>query len=294
MLNHADRSGLQFFVTDWTDRGWRSLNYAPGFEFGKWLDSIPSINHKLLVKSVLSNVECRSFIPEHGDIKNLLDGIIYFLSNDRNISVDGLGVAFLASGRGISFPSHFRWQTDVVKITKYWHENGVDNEIDLDVSNIFLLNEIEKYILEIKKETQSNREYFNSISIRDNPHFPNLIFCESALEDLRSSLVTANDFPRVIDALNKLNSGISGSSCQNDLIINTGLDISGESAETMRTPKHARKRIFDHPDAGRIIFESHVKNFPDFKRMHIYPDYANSNICIGYFGKHLSTVNEPK
>lgn len=74
---------------------------------------------------------------------------------------------------------------------------------------------------------------------------------------------------------------------------NSELTITGESVETMRAKKHARKRQFKHPVLGQTLFEEHVKKFPNGKRMHILADYKNHTICIGYFGSHLSTVRNP-
>lgn len=93
--------------------------------------------------------------------------------------------------------------------------------------------------------------------------------------------------------LGRLNKGIGVSNSLEELSKNSELDISGESGVTMGKKKLARKRRFSHPVFETASFEAHVKNFPDAKRMHIFPDYLARNICIGYFGNHLPTKSDP-
>jgi hypothetical protein len=130
--------------------------------------------------------------------------------------------------------------------------------------------------------------------LQNNADFPNLIFCKSALKNLNSPSVTVDDFHRIINALLKLNDAILISNNLEELILNSELTISGESNPTMEYPKYARQREFIHPILGRMLFEQHVKNFPNAKRMHILANYADNTVSIGYFGNHLPTVNDPK
>jgi hypothetical protein len=62
----------------------------------------------------------------------------------------------------------------------------------------------------------------------------------------------------------------------------------------MGNQKYARQREFKHPILGKMLFEQHVKNFPDAKRMHIVADYNSNKVSIGYFGSHLPTAKYPK
>ena len=105
--------------------------------------------------------------------------------------------------------------------------------------------------------------------------------------------MTTHDFKNIIDVLNKLNDAVCDSNNLDDLIKLSGLDISMESQETMNCVKYKRRRYFNHPTLGQVLFEAHVKNFLSGKRMHIYPEYDKNIICIGYFGKHLPTKHHP-
>ena len=77
-----------------------------------------------------------------------------------------------------------------------------------------------------------------------------------------------------------------------ELADNSKLDISGESNATLEL--YGRRRDFRHPDyPGKTRFEPHVKNFSSSRRMHVFTDFENKNICIGYFGRHLPTKSDP-
>ena len=219
--------------------------------------------------------------------------VLFVLSSDRNIEVQALGVASLINTHGVSFASHDNWKVNPVVITRQWDENGAVKEQELDVPNVCSISHLDEVLAELDARQKSNRSYLSSLTVHDNKDFPNLIFCESALKNLCSAAVTTRDFPKIIEVLDNLDGAICDSSNQAELIKNSELNISRESTETMQALKHARKRWFKHPNLGKTLFESHVKNFTDGKRMHILADYTNNTVCVGYFGRHLSTVSDP-
>lgn len=294
ILHSANLKGITFYRADDLEGGWSSLVYAQGFEFGKWISKIKNNDQCRLVKSVIGNVKCRLISNESIDQKNSIKDMLFVLLSDQDIEVKGLGVASILNACGISFASHTNWKVDPVTVIQQWDEVGAIQKQNVNVPNIYSQANLDKILDVLAVKKQSNKNYFCNLTARDNIDFPHLIFCESALKDLRSSSVTALDFPRIISVLNKLDKAICRSTNLDDLIKNSGLDISGESTETMNAAKHARKRLFKHPNLGRVLFEDHVKNFADNKRMHLLADYVSNNICIGYFGRHLSTVTTPK
>lgn len=294
ILHSANLKGITFYRADDVEGGWNSLIYAQGFVLGKWFNRIKNNDQCLLVKSVISKVKCQLIsnesIVEIKSVKNIL----FVLSSNQNIEVKGLGVASIINACGISFNSHINWKVDPITITQHWDDVGAIQQKNVKVPNVYSRATLDKILDDLAEKKQSNKKYFCDLTTQGNKDFSHLIFCESALKNLRSSSVTALDFHRIICVLNKLDRAICESKNLDDLIKNSGLDISGESPETMKATKHARKRLFKHPSLGQILFEDHVKNFPDNKRMHIFSDYENSTICIGYFGRHLSTVTAPK
>lgn len=293
IIHSVHLKGVGLYRADDQEGSWNSLCYAEGFEFGKWFNDISNKDLSLLVKSVISNVKCPLIVSDDLGFINIIKNTLFLLLKDQNIEVRGLGVASLLDTSGVSFASHSNWMGNSIRILKQHDKDGLVEEQTIDVPNICSLSHLDEFLNKYEEKRQSNKSYFHSLMAENNLDFPNLIFCESVLKNFKSSIVTGDDFPKIIEVLNKLNIAISDSKNLDELAKNSELTITGESVETMSAKKHARKRQFKHPVLGQTLFEEHVKNFPNGKRMHILADYKNHTICIGYFGSHLSTVRNP-
>lgn len=292
IVHLADSAGISFNQADERHGNWNSLNYAEGFIFGEWINQIDNLNSQI-VKNVISKVHC-PLIELGEDIRENLNGMLFMLSCDRDVDVTSLGVASNIDSHAISFISHINWTPNPISIVKLWEENEKWIEQLIEVPNISTLEHLKEYIAELKHERQQNRNYLRKLVAQDNEDFPNIIFCNAALKNLKSPSVTLNDFHKITEALRKLNNAILISNNIEELKSNSKLTISGESIPTMENRKYARQREFKHPTLGKKLFEQHVKNFPDAKRMHILADYIGNKVSIGYFGCHLPTVKHPK
>lgn len=292
IIHHADSAGISFNQADERHGNWNALNYAEGFIFGEWINRIDNTN-SLIVKNVISKVHC-PLIELEEDMREALDGMLFVLSCDRNVEVTSLGVASNIDLYAISFLSHNNWASNSISIVRQWEENKEWKEQVVEVPHISSLDHLKSYIAELERERQKNKNYLRGLILQDNKDFPNLIFCTSALKNLKSPSVTIDDFRKIIDVLTKLNNAILISNDIEELKLNSELTITGESGPTLENRKYARQREFIHPTLGKTLFEQHIKNFPDAKRMHILADYTGNKVSIGYFGNHLPTVKYPK
>lgn len=295
LIHEASLHGVEFYRADEIEGGWNSLIYAEEFIFEKWLDSLSKDNKdvSLLVKNVLSKVKCPLIYNDDKSLKESTNNIIFSLLANEDIEVQGLGVASITGNHGISFLSHEYWKVNPITIIQQQDSAGGIEKKNIDVINIHSSKCLNKTLKYLQEKKQSNRDYFHSLSTHGNIDFPNLILCKSLLKDVCSSTVTTHDFKHIINALNLLNDAICDSSNLDKLIELSTLEISMESNETMNCVRYKRRRYFNHPTLGQVLFEAHVKNFINGKRMHIYPEYDKNTICIGYFGKHLPTINHP-
>ena len=296
IIHEASRYGIEFYRADDREGEWNSLVYAEEFIFGKWIDSISktSKDKSLLVKNVVSKVKCPLISINDHDLENSTKNMLFLLLAEQDIEVQGLGIASMTDNHGISFSSNEYWKVNPIAIIQQKDAGGEVEEKHINVTNVHSLECLNKTLEKFQEKKQSNRLYIDSLSASNNKDFPNLIFCKTALKDIRSSSVTSHDFKNIIDVLNKLNNAICESNNLVELIKLSELDISMESKETMDRNKFKRRRTFNHPTLGISLFEAHVKNFFNAKRMHILPEYDKNTICIGYFGRHLPTKNNPK
>jgi len=293
IVHRAHTNGVGFYRADNLEGDWNSLNYADGFQFGAWMNSQLDRDDSRVLMSVVGSVKCPNILCDDTLALSIKD-MIFSLSADDDVEVQELGLASQLGASGISFSSHAHWAEGLIDVVRYWDDAGEMLEEEISVRNVSSLEHLDGVLSGIERKRQDNRNYLNTIVTVGNNDFPRLIFCDSALKNLQSNSVTIHDFASIVDVLKRLNIAIGESSSLGELIDKSGLDISGESSETMNCRKHARKREFKHPELGLKSFEVHVKNFPDGKRMHMLADYDKGVICIGYFGRHLSTVKHPK
>ena len=285
IIFYINEKNVNFNKVDEKLGGWNSYIYAEGFECGKWLNQIDDIESSRLIKSVVANVPCPLIVNN-----NPIEDIIFSLKSDQDIEVTALGVASILNSYCVSFASSIHWKSNSIDVLKHWDDDGEIKIESTTVDNIFSLEQIDIFLHKIIETKKSNKDYLKTLDIKDNKEYPNIIFCTSALKNLTAISITTIDFKNIIYALDQLDLAIKQSNCLEDLIENSELNMSFESVETMKCAKHARKRWFKHPFLGDSLFELHVKNFQNGKRMHIFADYHSKTVSIGYFGLHLSTV----
>lgn len=211
IIHQAHLKGVGLYRADDQEGNWNSLIYAEDFEFGKWFNDISNKDLSLLVKSVISNVKCPLIIIDDLGFINLIKNTLFILLKDQNIEVRGLGVASLLDTFGVSFASHPNWMGNPIRILKQHDKYGLVEEQIIDVPNICSLSHLDEFLNKYEEKRQSNKSYFHSLMTENNLDFPNLIFCESVLKNFKSSIVTGDDFPKIIEVLNKLNIAISDS-----------------------------------------------------------------------------------
>ena len=291
ILHEARLGNLSFCRTDGYEGDWGRLNYADGFEFGFWLSNIDDNEKIRQVKSVLANVRCPlrslSNTQDGLDFKN----ISFYLDSDDSFELYGLGYAHEVNKYSFSFASDDIWISDTISIMKMYEKDGNANIEEVTVKNIASMRQLVCYLKELEQSRKDNKDFLCELDTKDNEYFPNLLFTESVLKSFRSASLQTVDFFRVIDVLGKLDKAILTSVNISELSENSGLSITGESTTTMGNRVLVRMRTFKHPENGKQVFEDHVKNFPNAKRMHILADFDNKKVCIGYFGPHLKTSN---
>lgn len=292
ILHEARLGNLSFCRVDGFEGNWGELNYANEFEFGRWLNEISDQDKVRQVKSVLTSVKCPLRTPADSHDASEFENMIFVLESDSSLELMGLGYAHLLDKYSFSFASGKVWLDDVIPIVKMTEADGNSSiEESVAVNNIASKEQLLVYLKELEKSRKESRDFLSNLVTKDNEYFPNLLFTESALKAFRASTMQSDDFQRVVDVLEKLDKAIVCSANLAELSEQSGLSITGESSSTMSNRVLVRMRTFKHPDKGKLVFEDHVKNFPNAKRMHIWTDYHSNKICIGYFGTHLKTSN---
>lgn len=289
LLHKAKNNNIQFSRADDLEGSWNRLNYANGFNFDRWLHSIEDRDRQRQIKSVINDLKCplMSLSPNKSGVDPTQ--VLFYHESNPEAEVFGLAFAHLNHSHSLSAPSKDWWLQDSVSMIKGWYENNEFIEETVQVPNVSSIQQLVVFLEHFRKLRQNNKSYLDSLKVQDNEDFPNLLFTESFLKSVRSVSLEPIDFRKLMSVLRSLNSAILLSKNLQELSHNSNLTITNESDTTMNCKALARQRDFKHPILGKTTFEPHIKNFINYKRMHILPDYAEKKICIGYFGNHLKT-----
>lgn len=287
LLRLAHSKGIQFGRADGVEGKWSGLNYFDGFIFGRWLGSDLNRDERLAIKSVMDKVAC----PLNPGAKKVQENRIYVLADDSSVYVEALGFASTIQAHGLSFASEACWEVSQISIVEHLDVGGTYRETELRVPNISSIDQLNDFLIIFENRKREDKDYFLKLTNQGNAEYPNLLFSDAVLKDFCSPRNSGLYKEQIVSVLANLNSAIIESQNLAELSEHSGLNISGESTATMNNTKLARKRKFKHPTLGLKSFEAHVKNFPNFKRMHFLADYIDNKVCIGYFGDHLPTIS---
>lgn len=292
LLHEAKSNNVQFSRADDLEGSWNHLNYANGFSFDKWLNSIEDRDRQRQIKSVIGDLKCplMSLTPNRSNIDPTQ--MLFYHESNPDVCISGLTFAHLNQSHSLSAASKYWWQQDSISMIKEWYEESIYISKTVQVPNVSSMEQLATFLYNFRALRQSNKSYLASLKVQDNDDFPNLIFTESFLKSVRSVSLEPIDFRKLISVLTSLNSAILLSKNLLELEQNSSLTITNESTQTMNNPALARQRDFKHPILGKKSFEPHIKNFINCRRMHILPNFTEKKICIGYFGNHLKTSSQ--
>lgn len=290
LLHEAKNNNIQFSRVDEIEGDWNQLNYADDFNFNKWLDSLENRDRRLQIKSVISGLKCPLLNINDNKSKVNVSDLFFLHKSNRNSEVLGLAFAHLNHSHSLSVASNSHWLKDSITIVKVWCEADEEFETEFDVPNISSIDQLIPFLDKFRARRQDNKNYLASLTVTNNTDFKNLLFAESFLKSIKSYSLQPLDFRRLMSVLASLDQAIVISNNMQDLSNNSNLEMSNESKLTMSDRNLVRLRRFKHPLLGYEIFECHVKNFTNGKRMYILANYVDKTICVGYFGNHLKTA----
>jgi hypothetical protein len=211
--------------------------------------------------------------------------------NQQTQFADGLGAAYLLETLCVSFLSHELWDTDEINNIKHWYMTEAGNEI----TEIFAVKHASKPAHLAKHQAWFEQKKRESLAkSRDlwklrHEFFPYLVLCGEVEKQLTGLGIQSKFFVQIIEKLKRLNEyaqNWQNGSYSDQVAIQYGLDISGESEGTLK--KYGRQRKFRLPNKKKQLFEKHIKTGD--LRFHFYPDEESHTIYVGYIGSHLSTV----
>lgn len=274
------------------DSGWYNLPVAPSYTIRQWISGLGK-EHELLLKSLIEKTQSPQIPLTDVAIQNI-QSLSEFSLDGSEIATPSLGATFLCDQLAVSFNSAQHWNNSLILLNRLTMDENTCDIVNSNCSvrNITTENHWNLHFQSITAERQANCRKGSHLWNTRVTQFPYLEFVGKTSQQLTSLSCSDAVYNCLWRNLTALNNSISNSGSLNELKNLTTLDITPESSSVDNEPKLKRHRMFQIPDVGRTYFTLHVKNFPAAIRLHLYPDYDNNKIYIGYFGKHLPTKRD--
>lgn len=290
ILRRATKNEVQIIRTnDDIGTNWYNIHYVEGFSLSQWIEQQSNQDYKRYIRRLMDRTQCPLISDEENEILDTFDCSEFTLSNNNNLSVPSLGVAFLIGTPVVSFCSMRHWEENYISVVhnQLGEEADVMVKKDCCVENISQKEHLFLFLKKIKEERKISQDHLKTLSSSGNDDYKNLIFCHNVLQNFTNLNIHKSLLKKITDVLQKLNSVIQITESESSLIEKSGLNISGESQSTKNKKKLIKHRNFKLPNGDLKTFDLHVKNFPDGKRLYFFPNFKSKNIYIGYFGNHL-------
>lgn len=270
------------------DRDYQSFELAKGYRIEQWRnDTTVDVEEKRKFRALLNKSDVynsKEFEEEHP-----LDFRTEFQHGEY--SSKGCLLVYEMDGVAVSFLSDEHWkiaEIDGTHITLT--EDGRLESDEVSIPNVSYANNVEtfKKYYEQKKE---ERRYIDILSGQDilrcaEEIFPNLVFCESAVQSCKKN-VGVSEAGQVYKRLLELQR--AGESMKGNFDKNVLTKATPESEATLK--QYSQEHTFQLPDGRTQLFSWHTRYTGGYAgRIFFYAVPREKIIYIGYIGKKLPTA----
>lgn len=284
-MSAATRSGVSKVLR--THRDLNAEELAPGYPIVRWRnDREVDKDAQRFFRSLATKAPYLTDISD-STINNKVDSSDFFYEER---SAAGLGIAYLLDTLAISIRSAPCWHSGHLEMTYIYLD--IDGEI-LEEMVIVTHASHKDHIIEhanwIKQYIQKEINDGPSICQNKEEMFPHLLFCESAIEQIRH--LPHNDpmvqpvRKRLLELENFCENWHSGTFNANAF----ASKVTPESPVTLGM--YGQERTFRCPDGDDLTFSWHARLTPGAWRLYFYPDIQARKLIIGYVGPKLRTVS---
>lgn len=257
-------------------KDWEILD---GETFQIYFGKLPNSEFKQKLRSLIAN----RFFPIETPIITSHEKNQLFMGFEYNYDDQlsfGLGCCDILDSISISFKSDDKWNKPILNVTMQYLE---DETVELKHTQKEIRNCCSKDQLE------THKEYFENIKKLVISEITTLNFW-----DKRTDLFSKIKFCKEVEnSIKKVPRDVLTTSLKKLLSIEseeksiTDFNYSKESDTVFNDPDLKQMRIFTLPNGEREFFTFHIKSLPNGYRMYFLE--KDSNLYIGYIGKHLKT-----
>lgn len=286
-------TALGFARQLWVTREFLAIELLNDYPITRWLNNttIP-VAERMFVKTILSKGPFLEDTIEEHVLKR--KGVFDF-EHERK-SAKGLGLAWLVDGPAVSVEHAPPFEKDPVTIQVASHANESEAE-DFDIENyevccLTFTAQVEERKTWLKERVAKSKLCSSGAELiaSKDELFPNLIFCDSTIKQIRKLTGSEPWFLNLLDHCRALNEK-AGSWVDGDFDLGE-IDWSDESSQTLKSAKLKKMRTFKCPDGDYRLMSRHTKiKFANI-RIHFLPVKSSKTCYVGYIGIHLEVFSD--
>jgi hypothetical protein len=200
---------------------------------------------------------------------------------------EGLAIAKIVGGLGVSFQSADEWNVPVIALKAFeLVEDGNESlEYDCEVNHAATVAHVRRHAGWIGRRRMQAVADGKDCCARFSELFPRIYLCDHARKQLSALGKGEELFQTAYEGLEEL-SRYASDWRQGGFREDSLVPCSQESNSTLE--QFGDERTFVCPDGQRRTFSWHLKR--GRWRTHFIPDEASRTILVGYLGKHLRTA----
>jgi hypothetical protein len=275
------------FGTVRTEKGFAVLELSPGYSMPQWRND-PDVNRD--EKVFLSSMTAKS---------PYLDGVLDEIAEAAErmeVCVDGspssgLLAALLLDAIAVSWPSHNIWASHL--LVAEFRQLSLEGELlqrEVELRHASVSHHWETHRAWIEQKRRASLTNGQELWAKAQEFFPYLEFCGNA--EVQICALTGNEkyFDWVVRCFTLAN--LQCSQWTTGLFPHSLLPgpATGESLSVHDDPKLRAMRVFRMVSGKMAMFEHHMKNNAENKRIHYFADNVRRKVCIAYLGDHLPTA----
>ena len=203
----------------------------------------------------------------------------------------GLLAAWLLDAIAISWPSHEIWRSHSLVVE--FRQIGLDGELEQRDVDIRHVSDPEHWAAHSEWVEQKKKSLVtNGLELWDKAQefFPHLEFCGDAEAQIRALTGNEKHYDWVVQCFSLANLRCSQWTTGSFPHFLLPGPATAESASVHKNPQLRAMRVFRMVSGKNEMFEHHMKNNAEKKRIHYFVDTVRRKVCIGYIGDHLPTA----
>jgi hypothetical protein len=275
---------MGFGMTIRTERGFAYQELSPGYSLPQWRnDLVVNRDERVLFSSMTAK-------SPH------LDGVLDEIAETADsaevrivgLSSSGLLAALLLNAIAVSWASHETWNTPL--LAAQFHRLSFDGELiqnEVEIRHASRSEHWAHHRVWIEQEQMASVTTGEELWTKSPELFPHLEFCGQSERQIRELTGNEKHFAWVVRCLTLANVQCSRWTAGAFPHFLLPGPATGESISVHNNQELRELRVFRMLSGQWQMFEYHMKNNAENKRIHYLADDARRKLCIAYVGDHL-------